>query len=186
MSQIWTPQHQVRNFITLHPTLINVVLVRCLNVMSNLRAKHAEGTSVDASHLDAPREGTSPTWQEEIPWVTTPTDVGGLADSLFRVSMGNPQRGTSEGPITNVDHEVNELNVGLWQHLYCLQLDVTMVQDPSRPPPPWHLWTVATIKDMVGMDASNVKDCVILSLGSALLFFSHHQEPQEELYLHEA
>ena len=36
------------------------------------------------------------------------------------------------------------------------------------------------------MDAPNVKDCVILSLGSAVLFFSHHQEPQEGLYLHEA
>ena len=32
----------------------------------------------------------------------------------------------------------------------------------------------------------NVKDSVILSLGSALLFFGCHQEPQEGLYLHEA
>ena len=47
-------------------------------------------------------------------------------------------------------------------------------------------WTVTIIKDMVVMDAPNVKDCVILGLGSALLFFSHHQEPQEGLYLHEA
>ena len=39
---------------------------------------------------------------------------------------------------------------------------------------------------MVVMDVPNVKDCVILSLGSALLFFGHHQEPQEGLYLHEA
>ena len=81
--------------------------------MSDLRTKCAEGTSVDASCLDAPREGTSPTQQEEVPWVTTPIDVGGLADSLFRVSMGNPQRGTSEDPVTNVDHDVNELDVGL-------------------------------------------------------------------------
>ena len=36
------------------------------------------------------------------------------------------------------------------------------------------------------MDAPNVKDCVILSPGSALLFFSCHQEPQEGLYLYEA
>ena len=36
------------------------------------------------------------------------------------------------------------------------------------------------------MDAPNVKDCIILSLGLAVLFFSHHQEPQEGLYLHEA
>ena len=39
---------------------------------------------------------------------------------------------------------------------------------------------------MVATDAPNVKDCVILSLGSILLFFGHHQEPQEGLYLHEA
>ena len=48
------------------------------------------------------------------------------------------------------------------------------------------MWTIAIIKDMVLTDAPNVRDCVILSPGSALLFFSHHQEPQEGLYLHEA
>ena len=80
--------------------------------MSELRAKCVEGTSVDAPHLDAPREGTSPTQQEEIPQVTTPIDVGGLADSLCRVSMGNPQRGALESPTTNIDHEVSELDVG--------------------------------------------------------------------------
>ena len=48
------------------------------------------------------------------------------------------------------------------------------------------MWTVAIIKDMVATDAPNVKDCVILSPGSALLFFSCHQEPREGLYLHEA
>ena len=67
---------------------------------------------MDASCLDAPREGTSPTQREEVPWVTTPIDVRGIEDSLFRVSMGYPQRGTLEGPITNIDHEVNELDVG--------------------------------------------------------------------------
>ena len=81
--------------------------------MSDSRAKCAEGTPVDASHLDAPREGTSPTQWEEIPQVTTPIDVGGLADSLFRVSIGNPQRGTSEGPITYASHKANELDMGL-------------------------------------------------------------------------
>ena len=81
--------------------------------MSELRAKHIEGTSVDAPHLDAPREGTSPTQWEEIPQVTTPIDVGGLADSLFRVSMGNPQRRASESSTANVDHKVSELDVGL-------------------------------------------------------------------------
>ena len=80
--------------------------------MSDSRAKHAEGTPVDALCLDAPREGTSPTPWEEIPWVTIPIDVGGLVDSLFRVSMGNPQRGTSEGPMTNASHEANELDMG--------------------------------------------------------------------------
>ena len=39
---------------------------------------------------------------------------------------------------------------------------------------------------MVVTDALNVKDCIILSPGSALLFCGHHQEPQEGLYLHEA
>ena len=68
---------------------------------------------MDAPCLDAPREGTSPTQQKEILRVTTPIDVGGLADSLFRVSMGNPQRGASESPTANVDHEVSELDVGL-------------------------------------------------------------------------
>ena len=66
MSQVQTPQQQVWKFITLHPTLINVVLVHCLKVMSDSRAKHEEGTSVDASCLDAPREGTSHTQQEEV------------------------------------------------------------------------------------------------------------------------
>ena len=32
----------------------------------------------------------------------------------------------------------------------------------------------------------NIKDCVILGPGLANLFFGHHQEPQEGLYLHEA
>ena len=48
------------------------------------------------------------------------------------------------------------------------------------------MWTVAIIKDMVSTDAPNIKDCVILGPGSAILFFSHHQEPREGLYLHEA
>ena len=61
-----------------------------------------------------------------------------------------------------------------------------MVRDQSRQPPPQPMWTVTIIKDMVVTDAPNVKDCVILGPGSALLFFSHHQEPQEGLYLHEA
>ena len=65
MSQIQTLQHQVQNFITLHLTSINIV--HCLKVMSDSRAKHAEGTPVDASHLDAPREGTSPAQQDEVP-----------------------------------------------------------------------------------------------------------------------
>ena len=61
-----------------------------------------------------------------------------------------------------------------------------MVQEPSRPPPPRPSWMVAIIKDMVSTDTPNIKDCVILGPGSAILFFSHHQEPQEGLYLHEA
>ena len=67
--------------------------------MSESGAKQVEGTSVEAPHLDAPKGDTSPTRWEEIPWVTTPIDVGALADNFFRVSMGNPQRETSESPI---------------------------------------------------------------------------------------
>ena len=81
--------------------------------MSESRAKRIEGTSVDAPCLDAPRGDTLPTQQEEIPWVTTTIEVGGLADSFFRVSMGNPQRGASESPIPNAGHEVSELDMGL-------------------------------------------------------------------------
>ena len=61
-----------------------------------------------------------------------------------------------------------------------------MVQEPSRPPPPRPMWTVTIIKDMVLTDAPNIKDCIILGPGSAILFFGHHQEPMEGLYLHEA
>ena len=39
---------------------------------------------------------------------------------------------------------------------------------------------------MVARDAPNVKECVILGPGSAILFFGCHQEPREGLYLHEA
>ena len=39
---------------------------------------------------------------------------------------------------------------------------------------------------MVARDAPNVKECIILSPGLAILFFGHQQEPWEGLYLHEA
>ena len=61
-----------------------------------------------------------------------------------------------------------------------------MVRDLLRQPPLQPSWMVPIIKDMVVTNAPNVKDCVILSLGSALLFFGCHQEPREWLYLHEA
>ena len=67
---------------------------------------------MDTPCLDAQREGNSPTQWDEVPWVTTSVDVGGLVDSLLRVSIGNPPRGTPEGPITNVSHKINELDVG--------------------------------------------------------------------------
>ena len=70
-----------------------------------------EGTSVEAPHLDAPKGDTSPTQWEEIPWVTTPIDVGALADNFFRVSVGNPQRETLESPIPGAGRDVNELDV---------------------------------------------------------------------------
>ena len=80
--------------------------------MSESRAKCIEGTSVEAPRLDAPKGDTSPTQWEEIPWVTTPIEVGSLADNFFRVSMGSPQRETSESPIPNADCKVNELDIG--------------------------------------------------------------------------
>ena len=39
---------------------------------------------------------------------------------------------------------------------------------------------------MVVGHAPNVKDCIILGPGLAVLFFGLHQEPQEGLYLNEA
>ena len=66
--------------------------------MSELGAKRVEGASVEAPHLDTPKGDTSPTRQDEILWVTTPIDVGALADNFFRVSVGNPQRGDIRKP----------------------------------------------------------------------------------------
>ena len=45
--------------------------------------------------------------------VTTPIDVGALADNFFRVSIGNPQRETLESPVPGAGREVNELDVRL-------------------------------------------------------------------------
>ena len=72
-----------------------------------------EVASVEAPHLDAPKGDTSPTRRDETPWVTTPIDVGALADNFFRVSIGNPPRETSESPVLGASQEVNELDVGL-------------------------------------------------------------------------
>ena len=58
-----------------------------------------EGTSVEAPHLDSPKGDTSPTQRDEILQVTTPIDVGALANNFFRVSIGNPEREASESPI---------------------------------------------------------------------------------------
>ena len=91
-----------------------------------------EGTSVEAPPLDAPKGDTSPNWRDETLRVTTPIDVGALADNFFRVSVGNPQREALESPVLGAGWEVNELDVGPRQRLYCLQLDITMVREPSR------------------------------------------------------
>ena len=112
--------------------------------------------------------------------------MGGLTDCLSRVLVEDPQGRALEGPTSSVGHKVSELHVGPFQCLYCLQLDVVLSQDPSRPPPPRCLWTTDTMWDMVTRDAPNVKDCVILGPGLAVLPFSHPQEPREGLYLHEA
>ena len=58
-----------------------------------------EGASVEAPHLGAPKGDTSPIQQDEILWVTTPIDIGALANNFFRVSIGNPQREASESPV---------------------------------------------------------------------------------------
>ena len=104
--------------------------------MSSPSAKPVEGTPVDAPHHTTHREGTSPIHWDDTLWVTTPIEMGSLTDSLSRVLVENPQRQTLEGPMINAGHEVNELDMGPHQHLYCLQLDVALIQDPSRPPPP--------------------------------------------------
>ena len=80
--------------------------------MSKSGAEQVEGASVEAPHLDAPKGDTSPTRQDEILWVTTPIDVGALANNFFRVSVGNPQRKALESPIPGAGREVNELDVG--------------------------------------------------------------------------
>ena len=95
--------------------------------MSKSGAKQVEGASVEAPHLDAPKVDTSPTRRDEIPRVTTPIDVGALANNFFRVSVGNPQREALESPILGAGREVNKLDVRPRQRLYCLQLDITMV-----------------------------------------------------------
>ena len=58
-----------------------------------------EGASVEAPHLDAPKEDISSAQRDEIPRVTTPINIGALADNFFRVSIGNPQREVSESPV---------------------------------------------------------------------------------------
>ena len=50
--------------------------------------------------------------------------------------MEDPQEWALEGPTLGVRHKVNELDVGPLRCLYCLQLDVALSQDLSRPPPP--------------------------------------------------
>ena len=79
--------------------------------MSKLGAKQVEAASVEAPHLDAPKGDTSPTRQDEIPRVTTPIDIGALANNFFRVSVGNPQREAPESPIPGAGQEVSELDV---------------------------------------------------------------------------
>ena len=60
--------------------------------MSKSGAKQVEGASVEAPHLDAQKGDTFPTRRDEIPWVTTPIDVGALSNNFFRVSVGNPSK----------------------------------------------------------------------------------------------
>ena len=71
-----------------------------------------EGASFEAPHLDAQKGDTSPTQWDETPRVTTPIDIGALADNFFRVSVGNPQREASESPVPGTGRGVNELDVG--------------------------------------------------------------------------
>ena len=71
-----------------------------------------EGASVEAPHLDAQKGDTSPTRRDETLRVTTPIDVGALANNFFRVSVGNPQREAPESPIPGAGREVSKLDVG--------------------------------------------------------------------------
>ena len=80
--------------------------------MSETGAKRVEGASVEAPHLDAPKGDTFSTQRDETPWVTTPIDIGAMADNFFRVSIGNPQREAPESPVPGTGREVNELDVG--------------------------------------------------------------------------
>ena len=41
-----------------------------------------------------------------------PIDIGGLVDSLLRVSVENPSRQAPEGPTVNIRHKVSELDMG--------------------------------------------------------------------------
>ena len=147
--------------------------------MSRPGIKSVEGSSVDAPCHATHGEGTPPTCQDDTLRVKTPIEMGGLTDCLSRVLVEDPQGRAPEGPMLGMRHKVNELDVELLQHFYCLQLDVALSQDLSRPPPPQSSWTTDTIWDMVTRDAPNVKDCVILGPGLAVLFLVAHRSPKK-------
>ena len=95
-------------------------------------------------------------------------------------------RGPSRQPLEGLNKKSSKRNIGRPHHQCKPQGRQVGRGTTSMPSPPQHLWTVNTISHMVAGDAPNIKDCIILSPGSAILFFSHHQEPHEGLYLHEA
>ena len=104
--------------------------------MSSPGVKSVQGMSVDDPHHTSHGKGTPPTHWDDTLRVTTPIEIGGLMDCLSRVLVEDPQWRALEGHTLSGSHKVSELDVGLCQCLYCLQLDVALTQDPSRPPPP--------------------------------------------------
>ena len=104
--------------------------------MSGPGVKSMQGGSVDGPAPHCSWEGYSPTHWDDTPRVTTTIEMGGLTDCLSRVLVEDPQGQALEDPTLSASHEVSELDVGPHWHLYCLQLDVALSQDLSRPPPP--------------------------------------------------
>ena len=56
----------------------------------------------------------------------------------------------------------------------------------GQPPPPFHSWTAGIIHDIVVETVPNLRECIPIGPGSAILLFGRRMEPRELLYLQEA